>query len=318
MVGKSMNMKIYNDANRFVIDWTLNSKCTYHCSYCPEGLHRGNNEIYSKEQDRQIVLDFLHKLYEQVKDKNVHLFINGGEPTISHNLEPILDFCHEHGWCSYLSTNCSRSLAWWKEYAAKIFKVTVSYHPEFVTDDIYEKMAYIGTQTNIGVFTLMYPPLWDKSVDAYNRFEKIENVTLSASRVFKRETDANDDSYAYSADQLAWLEQHSHVRWSSTHFPPPNGNMYGQTYIEVDGQSELLNEVDYVNNRKNSFVGWQCNMGVDHICIDSFGQIKQSTCKQAKIISTIKNFTRLNTESEKCYTEWCMCTADVMIPKCNI
>jgi organic radical activating enzyme len=307
--------KIFNNANRFIIDWTLNSLCTYHCSYCPPLLHRGNNEIYDKDTDKEIVINFLNKLYQQVKDKNVHMFINGGEPTISHNLEPILDFCHEHGWCTYLSTNCSRSLNWWEQYASKIFKVTVSYHPEFVTDDIYEKMAYIGTQTNIGVFTLMYPPLWDKSVNAYNRFQKIENVTLSASRVFKRDTNDFSDSYTYSPEQLKWLEENSHVRYSSTHFPPINDNTFGQTFIDINGVSESLNEVEYVNNRKNSFIGWECNMGVDHISIDPFGFIKQSACKQAKTISALKDFTKLPTNSDKCQTEWCMCTSDVMIPK---
>lgn len=307
--------KIFNNANRFVIDWTLNSLCTYHCSYCPPMLHRGNNEIYDKDTDKEIVINFLNKLYEQVKDKNVHMFINGGEPTISHNLEPILDFCHEHGWCTYLSTNCSRSLTWWEQYASKISKVTVSYHPEFVTEDIYEKMAYIGTQTNIGVFTLMYPPLWHKSIDAYNRFEKIENITLSASRVFKRDTNDFSDSYTYSPEQLKWLEENSHVRYSSTHFPPINDNTFGQTFIDINGFSEPLNEVEYVNNRKNSFVGWECNMGLDHININPFGFISQSACSQAKTISTLKDFTILPTNSEKCQTEWCMCTADVMIPK---
>jgi hypothetical protein len=245
------------------------------------------------------------------------MFINGGEPTISHNLEPILDFCDQHGWCSYLSTNCSRSLKWWEEYASKIFKVTVSYHPEFVTDDIYEKMSYIGSQTNIGVFTLMYPPLWTRAVDAYYKFEKIENITLSASRVFKRESKDVADSYTYSDEQLKWLEEHSHVRYSSKHFMPKNNNMFGQTFIDINGNVENLNEVDYVNNRKNSFVGWNCNMGIDHICIDSYGNVKQSTCLQAKVISTIKDFTCLPTISEKCHTKWCMCTADVMIPKWN-
>ena len=46
--------KIFNNANRFVIDWTLNSLCTYHCSYCPPMLHRGNNEIYDKDTDKEI------------------------------------------------------------------------------------------------------------------------------------------------------------------------------------------------------------------------------------------------------------------------
>lgn len=310
-------MRIFNDVNRFVIDWTLNSLCTYHCSYCPESLHRGNNVIKSRAEDPAIVQSFLETIAKQVQGRSVHIFINGGEPTISPVFEQIIDFIHARGWCAYVNTNGSRSLEWWKNYAHKIYKVTISYHPETVVDsELFEKVDYIRTQTNIGVFTLMYPPLWDKAVNAYNYFKQL-GVTIAPSRVFMREADQRDSSYTYSVEQLEWLNKNSNTIFDTTfQKAPPDNNYFGFTYIEDSaGLIENLDEVEYTNNRKNKFSGWNCNMGMDHISINSYGKILESTCPQSKVIGTLGEDFKLNTDSVTCRTEYCMCTADVLIPK---
>jgi MoaA/NifB/PqqE/SkfB family radical SAM enzyme len=72
-------IKIFNDTDRFVIDWTLNSLCTYHCSYCHPSLHRGVNVLKSKNEDPEIMKSFLIKLSEQLDGRNVHIFLNGGD-----------------------------------------------------------------------------------------------------------------------------------------------------------------------------------------------------------------------------------------------
>lgn len=313
----SSNMKrIFNDTNRFTIDWTLNTLCTYHCSYCPSILHRGTNVLKSKLQDPEIIYNFLCKLRQQLQGRSVHIFINGGEPTISPSLETIINFCSEAQWCAYVNTNGSRSLDWWQENAKKIYKITISYHPETVIDEeIFEKVKYISTQTNVGVFTLMYPPFWNKAVNAYEIFKSMDNVTIAPSRVFKRENYSNDESYEYTSEQINWLQENSQVIFKNNNFPPPKDNYYGNTFIEIDGEISNLDEVDITNNRKNSFMNWQCNMGIDHIFIMPTGDILQSACMQAQKISSIFDFTTLSSAGTLCKTKWCMCTADILIPK---
>jgi len=307
-------IKIYNTMDRFVVDWTLNSLCTYHCSYCPEILHRGVNVYKSKQEDPAIIKKFLTELLNKLGDRSVHIFLNGGEPTISPSLETIIDFCNENGWCLYISTNGSRSLDWWKEYAKKIYKVTVSYHPESADDSIFEKVEYIGTQTNVGVFTLMYPPFWDKAVSAFDRFRTVKDITLEPSRVFKRESLKTDSSYEYTEEQLTWLKDHSGLNIRGIRFVVPNHRSYGQNYIEFDnGEIEKLDEVEYVNNLKNIFTGWECTMGLNHIFIKPNGDIKHSACDQATVIGTLDSFEFA--EPQICKIKYCTCTNDVTIPK---
>jgi organic radical activating enzyme len=315
-------IRIFNEHNRFVVDWTLHNLCTYKCSYCPPFLNRGENVIYEKEQDPIIVRNFLENLKKYLGKRSVHIFLNGGEPTISNCFETIVDFCDEVGWCAYVSTNASRSLDWWKRYAPKIFKISVSYHPEFADEEIFNKIKEIGKLTNVGVFTLMYPPYWSKSVDAFNRFKEFPNITLEPSRVFRREhADMFDISYDYSREQLEWLEKHSGlgIRAKEMVIHASQDNLFGETRVEFDtGESERLDEVEWTNLRKNKFKGWLCNMGIDHIAIRGNGEILHSACKQAKVFTTIKDFSGLETNPTLCETSYCMCTADVMIPKLKV
>ena len=70
-------IEIFDKNNVLVINWTLNSICTYHCTYCPDSLHRGTNTIIAKGQDRKILENFLLQLKDEVKDRPVHVFLNG-------------------------------------------------------------------------------------------------------------------------------------------------------------------------------------------------------------------------------------------------
>lgn len=311
-------IKIYSDNNRFTIDWTLNTLCTYKCSYCPPDLNQGKNIIFSKSTDEQIVISFLEKLDTEIKDRSVHLFLNGGEPTISHLFEPIIDFCDEAGWTLYVNTNLSRTLDWWIKHADKIFKITVSYHPEFAPDEIFEKVKVLSQITNLGVFVLMYPPLWNKSVDAFDRFRSIPNITLEPSRVYKRDSKQQDESYIYNENQLAWLETHSGMKIVAEHHVKlaHERSYWGETYVRYNDLSEeKLDEVEFVNLRKNNFKGWNCSIGKTHIFIQGNGSIYSGTCSTAKKIADMKDFVRLPDEEVICQTEWCMCTGEVTVNK---
>lgn len=312
-------IKIFNDVGRFTVDWTLNTLCTYKCSYCPPSLNSGTNIIKSKAEDPALVRSFLEKLHSQLNGRSVHIFLNGGEPTISPSFETIIDFCNDVGWCTYVNTNGSRTIEWWKEYAPKIFKVTLSYHPEFADEEIFEKVKVIGSVTNVGVFTLMYPPYWEKSVAAFEKFKSYPNITLEPSRVFRREVvGLSDASYDYSDEQLAWLSDNSGLQIRGGIKTPPKNNYYGTSFIEYDnGEIKQLDEVEFVNTGKNSFTGWHCNMGMDNLFILGNGDINHSACPQAqaKPFSTISTFHSLPTTASICKMKWCMCTSDVMIPK---
>ena len=310
------HIRIYNDMNRFTIDWTLNTLCTYKCSYCTPQLYAGKNFLYSKEEDPILMKEFLEKLKHDLGNRrSVHMFLNGGEPTISPSIETILDFCNDNDWSAYVNTNGSRSMEWWREYARKAFKITISYHPESVDDEIFDKVAYIGTQTNVGVYVLMYPPYWDKAMAAYERFAK-SDLTLGVSRVFKRNEQKPSVSYEYTDEQLAWMDKNS-LRFSSGFRDYNEHNAYGRTLVQYDdGSEEILNEVEFTNNLKNSFTGWSCNMGMDHIFIDSFGRIKTATCPKAPLVAnSIKEYNGLLKNPIICPEQYCMCTLDVQIPK---
>jgi len=312
-------IKIYNTVNRFTIDWTLNTLCTYHCSYCPENLHRDSNVLQSPEQDPIIIKNFLNKLKTELIGRNVHMFINGGEPTISPILPIIIDFAYECNWTLYINTNGSRSLNWWKEFAPKIQAVNISYHPESVDDTIFEKVELISQYSSTNVFTLMHnaEPFWTKSVNAYNKFKTMFNVGLKPSRVFKRQLDGmsgNSISVDYSTHQLNWLEDNINLNFIHKERTVKYIDWGENKALLLDNTIEDFDEVKMVNSRKNKYFGWKCNMGIDSLHIYKT-KIFSAACKQQISLGDIFNFSGLLKKSTMCETEWCMCTGDVLIPK---
>jgi organic radical activating enzyme len=309
-------IEIYDKNNVLVINWTLNSICTYHCTYCPDLLHRGTNTIINKVEDRAILENFLSKLKEEVKDRPVHIFLNGGEPTISPHFEFLCDKFNEYNWHCHVNTNGTRSLAWWQEYAPKLYKVTLSYHPEWDNTDIFEKMDAIGKVTNAGVFVLMWPPLWDKCVEVYNKFKIMDSMAHTGfTRVFKKDQLEQDTSYEYTEQQLAWFEKETPVN-KAFPFNLSQGRGFGQTFIKYDnGQEEPLDDQYLLNNRLNKFFNWTCNIGADCLYISFFGDITGASCSQGQNLGTLKDFKGLSKTPVVCKQAWCSCALETNISK---
>lgn len=311
-------IKIYNENDIFTIDWTINTLCTYHCSYCPTHLHTGNNFIFNKNDDIKILQTFLNKLKSQLQNKAVHVFINGGEPTISKNFDFLLNTFDKFGWYCHIQTNCSRSLKWWKSHSKKIFKVSISYHPEWnKNDDIFEKTKLISENTNTGVFVLMYPKYWNQCIDAFTKFKNIKTLTnLNVSRVFKRNKLQNDESYVYSDEQLLWFQENSNGINRVGRKSCPDNKQFGKVKIQYeDFTTKKFNEKYIVNNRLNKFINWKCNMGIEHIHINGNGLIKGAACSSGTSLGTIQTFDTLHKNPTTCSQEYCNCTLDTMITK---
>jgi organic radical activating enzyme len=309
-------IEIYDKNNVLVINWTLNSLCTYHCTYCPDILHRGTNEIIDKSRDRNILENFLIKLKEEVKDRPVHIFLNGGEPTINPHFEFLCDKFKEYDWYCHVNTNGSRSLAWWLEHAPKLYKITLSYHPEWENKDIFEKMEALGQITNTGVFVLMWPPMWDKCVAAYDKFKTISSMAhVGFTRVFKKDQFEQDTSYEYTTKQLEWFEKETPLS-KPFEFKIGDNRGFGSTYMKYQDNSEQRLDDQYLlNNRLNNFFNWTCNIGLDCLYISFFGKITGASCGQGQDLGTLENFRGLAKSPVICKQFWCSCALETNITK---
>lgn len=309
-------IEIFDKNNVLVINWTLNSICTYHCTYCPDSLHRGTNTIIAKGQDRKILENFLLQLKDEVKDRPVHVFLNGGEPTINPHFAFLCDKFSEYGWYCHVNTNGSRSLSWWLEQAPKLYKVTLSYHPEWGNEDIFRKMESIGRITNAGVFILMWPPLWEKCVEAYHKFKTIDSMAhVGFTRVFKKDQHEQDTSYEYTEQQLLWFEKENPLN-KPFPFQITEGKGFGGTYIKYNnGVEKKLDDQYLLNNRLNRFFNWTCNIGKDCLYISFAGKIRGASCGQGQDLGTIENFKGLAKTPIICKQIWCSCALETNIAK---
>lgn len=312
-------VRIYDKNNVLVINWTLNSICTYHCSYCPDFLHRGTNTIIDKSKDREILESFLKKLKDEVKERAVHIFLNGGEPTINPHFEFLCDTFKKYGWFCHVNTNGTRSLSWWLEHAPKLYKITLSYHPEWGNKDIYEKMDAVGKITNTGVFVLMWPPLWDRCVEAYNKFKNMDSMAhVGFTRVFKKDQLEQDTSYDYNEQQLEWFKEERTVN-KPFPFGLPDGKAFGESYVRYDnGVEKKLDDQYLLNNRLNQFYNWNCNIGIDCLYISFTGKITGASCRQGQDLGTLDQFLGLADEPVRCKQLWCSCALETNITKIKL
>ena len=152
--------------NHFRLNWMLHDRCTYNCSYCPPTNKAGNDDWLSLDFSKT----FLDNLETWLSGRHENVVVNftGGEPTVWPKFTELVDHVKSKNWYVTLSTNGSRSLAWWTEHQHKFDKISFSYHSEFVKDyEFLEKAKYINSQKaaeELTVKIMMNPREWDRCV----------------------------------------------------------------------------------------------------------------------------------------------------------
>lgn len=72
---------------------------------------------------------------------------------------------------------------------------------------------------------------------------------------------------------------------------------------------------DLVGETKNSFLNWQCGLGVDSLFIDMDGKIFGASCKVGGQYGNIYEDFKVPSEWSTCNRKLCSCGADLFIPK---
>jgi radical S-adenosyl methionine domain-containing protein 2 len=91
------------------INWHIIQKCNYKCYYCfakYEKSHR--KEIHYSKKEIEVLLNKVYKTFNSnYKDCNIRLNIAGGEPTLSKNLNFIIETAYKIGFKVSIITNSS-------------------------------------------------------------------------------------------------------------------------------------------------------------------------------------------------------------------
>lgn len=291
------------------LTWILNNICTNQCSYCPDIVHNGTNHHYDWEMAEKFVTAILDKY------PNVHLAISGGEPTLSPWLIPLVKMFYDNGNSVGITTNGARTSRYFDELSKYLSYIVISYHPSFENPELLERALVCAKHTTTTVQIMLDSRYFDKAVDAYQQFKQHPSLHVEVMRVVPW-TPGNYVGCEYTKEQLAIINTLPRVYGDGVE--PKYPGILGGQFIYDDGTSESKASAQkLINEGKDNFQGWTCNIGLESLLVRFDGIIKTSNCESANIIGRIQDLENLQwpTSAMICPQNTCHCTTDVYVGK---
>ena len=304
-------IKLESSKNFLFVYWQLIDFCNFKCNYCSPFLYEGYNFVQKRNptpSDNQILL-FLESLSNIKKQKELHISLSGGEPTlhplfprIIETLEPISDF--------ELITNGSRSLNWWKSLPQLPSLIRISLHPEFTEiKKVNELSEYILSKNVLLRFNLsMDPKNWDDSIKLYDSLNK-DLKKYVRPKILHDWSNKLKPMKVYNENQISWIKDHLKITIDGSE----ESSLINYTAATYDNGHRGKLDFTHTSIYDNKYYNWKCSAGSSSISVNVLGEVYAGLCKQIKI-GTIDNF-RLLDDYLNCKSIICQCPADLLIPK---
>jgi organic radical activating enzyme len=319
------------------VDIYLTNVCNYSCHYCHPGLNIGDKRF---PQDYDLFVknvDHLLTVYKNhFNKKQIKIELSGGEPTLWPKIGEFakhLKTTHPEIICISITTNASRTLRWWKEYARHFDEVHISLHAEGNPRHIIDVADYIynNTENHVSVNVMLDPTNWNQCIEYLDTVVSHQTPWLVKSWPLVKGATIRDD---YSDDQLDMF------RDRVKKVPPKDyiKKMEDRGVISKPSSAKMIfNDGSVEDYTKlalkrmpgdNNYHGWLCNVGVDRVSL-MFGNLI-SACGATYLFDLEKplsmydqNFVdKFNSAIVKptiCRELVCGgCTKDLRVPKKNI
>ena len=319
------------------IQYMPTNVCNYKCNYCWPDSHAGT----SRWPDINIIsknFDHLLTIYKtQFNKKSIRLHLLGGEATLWPEMGDFAKFLYDKHRCRItISTNGSRTVRWWKEYAKYFNDIQISVHHEFCDlDHIKSVMDTIYNDGTIMVSANVYmdPLAWSKCETLVNELYahptpwmlKVKPLVVASGE------DWNSIRPEYTQEHLDYIKQNDIKR-----FPPDSyvakmrelDNIDKSTtnakLIFSNGDIKPYNMMELMESKQNSFRNWECQLAPNRIHIQHDGKM-QGSCGEDRIFGDtifsindpnfVNQFTSDVIKPVICSRIFCGCPAEIKLPK---
>jgi hypothetical protein len=308
-------------SNTVVVDWSMGSRCNYHCSYCPTGLHDGKSDWATLDQ----IKGFFDKL-EDHYETNFQFIMHGGEPTMMPHLPQVCEEIKRRDPTNMVAliTNGSRTLRWWKKNKHLFNCINLTAHPEHCDPDHLVDVCleyYRPGENELNVLVTMNPDFWDRDLEVAHKLTRHSNgysVTLKQLRIR-----FGTELYPYSKEQLEFFKKYGLLNEYSdeytTALPTPEGQDLDHDVYWKDGRITRMNANKILNQRKNKFTGMKCYTGIDKIFVNKNHVVKAgSWCRNSETVFgyvTDPENIKLPTQPMVCQQPLCMNVTDMRTRK---
>lgn len=299
------------------ITWQLNDICPNKCSYCNPENYSGSNHKYIWENARRFAEIVL------LRYPKIHLSISGGEPTMSPFLLELAKMFNAKGHYISLTTNGSKSPAYWEELAPLLSHISFSYHPEYESERYFENLKTASKFVRCGARVMMLSSRWEQCLAAFHKL-KYGKGYPDATPVRIVEWGLNNGTANYTEEQLTWLADPKHNLPAYKQMPydihtaKAQYNPTASTYYFDDGtQTTMTNASLLVNNGQTNFQGYSCEIGLKSLAIGPDGKIKRGNCLVGGYIGHLDRPEEIIWPSAPVICDYisCKCSTDVIINK---
>ena len=301
--------------NYKIVEWMLHNVCNYDCSFCGAESKNGSRRWLDIETYKKVCKQAIIEA-----GKPIWFKFTGGEPTLYPKLIELLKFVKEAGGFTYVISNGSRTLRYWRDIAesGSLDFLSISYHPEQTTDyqhiiDVLK--VFQSTETMVTVNITCIPKYMDAAVIACEAI-----LAECATIVNLQQINDSENMSKYSPEQIEILTKYSMVRsktlYLKTRSNRPRELAYHEgkmrfTYSDSSVITDM--EINFIKRGETYFQGWECDIGKDSIRIEH-ETVYRAVCGQGN--SWTINDPLFATSSLMCDTpEPCTCTLDVIAPK---
>ena len=298
------------------LTWVINNICTNQCSYCPPGLHNGQNHNYDWENARRFFID-LFKRYPKI-----HCSVAGGEPSLSPFFREIVEIFKDNNSTIGITSNAAKPVSYWSDISKYLNYICFSWHAEFIDEKFEEKVLASANNCAVTVRIMMNTSHWERSVAEYNRWVNNPLVLVEPVRILNWNFGAqNPATYTYNEEQLEWFKNTVPPSRYLKHLDHLNivhpDVASADFYFEDNTVESFPNIVSLINNGQTNFNGYKCDAGIKALFIDWRGKIYLANCLIDGFIGSINEPDAIKwpTGPITCNKNICHCASDVIISK---
>lgn len=298
------------------IEWKIHNVCNHDCSFCGSRHKDGSQRWFTLEKYKE----YTDKLVNSCNGHPFWIQITGGEPTLFPDLIPLMQYMKSRGAMISLNSNGSRTIRWWEELQqAKVLDfLFLTYHSE-QTDDYQHvtKVANLFHDDPIEVVCLIthVTNTVDKAFEAQQYLSENTGaiITLKAMVV-------SYDIYSmYTKEQLAklkaenWIPGKKRGSKAKSLIDPKYKINNSLRITNNDGTSFVVDPQFLMKEQKNTFTGWDCNIGAANMRIDH-DIIFRGVCEQGEKRSLYDDIS-FTDNYIPCASSQCFCGTDMAATK---
>ena len=302
-----------------VIEWKIHNTCNYNCSFCASSNKDGSESWLTLDQYK-VGID---KIAKACEGSPYYIIYTGGEPTLYPKFIELLKYSKSKGAFTILISNGARTLRWWKELVQEncLDRLTITYHSEQTDNykhiaDVMNLFHDMPTETCCEITHTRH------TIDqAFNGFQYlIENTGGVMDIKGMNITDYNIYDM-YTAEQLEFIKNNNYRRGinsgtkKTTSIPLVLRISSLLTITYDTGHRELVDLQSIFKNQKNSFTGWNCDVGKDFLRI-VHDRVYRSVCEVTGVVGSLydDNISFFN-DTVICDKHRCVCFTDITATK---